>query len=142
MVRVNKLKRPNGYWYVRYWIGGQVTDESTRTKSESTAEQHRLRREMEINAGIQPIRHGNVADLVERYLEVMPPQTSAAHRGEAKRILRGFLRICGLKRKDGACRLQSGKLTPELVDRFIARRQQYQLHDGSCENRLGRKVVR
>ena len=44
MIQVSKLTKPNGYWYVRYWVGGHAVDESTRTKSESAAEQYRLRR--------------------------------------------------------------------------------------------------
>jgi len=27
MVRVSKFRRPNGYWYVRYWIGSDPVDE-------------------------------------------------------------------------------------------------------------------
>ncbi|MDM8006006.1 MAG: hypothetical protein QUV05_07650 [Phycisphaerae bacterium] len=60
MIRVSKFRRPNGYWYVRYWSGAQPLDESARTKSESQAETYRLRREIEINAGKledPPIKH-------------------------------------------------------------------------------------
>jgi hypothetical protein len=53
MIRVSKFRRPNGYWYVRYWTGAQPLDESARTKSETQAETYRLRREIEINAGIR-----------------------------------------------------------------------------------------
>jgi hypothetical protein len=54
MIRVAKYKRPNGYWYVRYFLAGQRCDESTKTTSESGAESYRLRREIEINAGRAP----------------------------------------------------------------------------------------
>lgn len=142
MIRVSKFRRPNGYWYVRYWSGAQPLDESARTKSETQAETYRLRREIEINAGIQPLRHGDVTELIDQYLGAMPPKTSDSHRGEALRILNALLRICGTKRRDGSVKLQTGQLTPELVDRFIVRRQRYQLYDGTRKSTLGRRVVR
>ena len=87
MIRVSKFRRPNGHWYVRYWRGAQPLDESARTKSETQAETYRLRREIETHAGIQPLRHGDVAELIGQYLDARPPQTSDSHRGEALRIL-------------------------------------------------------
>ncbi len=46
MIRVSKLKRSNGYWYVRYWLSGQAIDESARTKSESAAETYHHERSL------------------------------------------------------------------------------------------------
>ena len=75
MVRVTKFKRKsNGYWYVRYWIAGRPVDESIRSRSEPTAESYRLKREIEINAGIQPVRHAALAHLLTEYLGALPPQ--------------------------------------------------------------------
>lgn len=142
MIRVAKYKRPNGYWYVRYFLAGQRCDESTKTTSDGAAESCWIRRELEINAGIQPVQHGDVRDLIARYLDAMPPKTSPAHRGEAERILNGFLRICGRKRPDGSHSLKTGQLSPEVVDRFIARRQTTKLHDGSRLSKRGWKIVR
>jgi hypothetical protein len=84
MVRLSKIRRSNGYWYVRYWLGGQAVDESARTKSESTAERYRVRREMEINAGIQPLKHAEMGALIERYLNLFPPGGTAKHCHEVK----------------------------------------------------------
>jgi hypothetical protein len=120
MIRVSKFRRPNGYWYVRYWSGAQPLDESAHTKSETQAETYRLRREIEINAGIQTLRHGDVAELIDQCLDATPPQTSDSHRGEALRILKAFLRICGTKRRDGSLKLQTGQLTPEVVDMSVS----------------------
>lgn len=142
MVRVTKFRRSNGVWYVRYAMGGERAAESARTRSESVAESYRIRREMEINAGIQPVRHGDVGDLIGCYLEAMPPKTSPAHRGEAERILKGFLQICGRKRAEDIYVLKTGQLSPETVDRFIARRPKEQLHDGSKRSKIGRRVSR
>ena len=91
MIRIAKFKRTNGYWYVRYWSGGRRVDEAARTKSESVAETCRIRREMEINAGIQPVKHGDVGELINRYFAALPPKTSDSHRHEASRILNGFV---------------------------------------------------
>lgn len=142
MIRVSKLTRPNGYWYVRYWVGGQAVDESTRTKSESAAEQHRLRREMEINAGIQPLKLAEVGDLIQRYLGAFPPHITAKHRHEVNRVLRIFVHVYGRRSRNGKSRLQTQQLTPEMIDRYIAQRQTYQLHDGSNRSRIGRRIVR
>jgi integrase len=142
MVRVSKFRRPNGYWYVRYWIGSDPVDESARTKSETEAERYRVRRDVEINAGIQPIKHSDLDSLIIRYLEALPPGTSASHRHESRRILEGFLEICGRKRRDGTYRLRSEHLSPELIDRFITRRQKTQLHSGLRIDARLRRIVR
>ena len=76
MIKVSKWKRANGVWYVRYWLNGQPNDESIRTRSESEAESHRLRREIELNAGIEPLRHEEVNELSNLYLASMPPKTT------------------------------------------------------------------
>ncbi|MDM8008225.1 MAG: hypothetical protein QUV05_18965 [Phycisphaerae bacterium] len=72
MVSVSRFRRPNGYWYVRYWMNAQVVDDSARTKSETEAERYRLRREIEIGAGIQPIRHAHIDELLPVYQESFP----------------------------------------------------------------------
>lgn len=142
MIRVAKYKRPNGYWYVRYFLAGQRCDESAKTTSDSGAESYRLRRELEINSGIQPLQHAEVWELVSRYLESMPPQTSAKHRQEVNRVLRNFLRICGRKRADGSYRLHSQQVTPEQIDRYVNRRAHARLYDGSRLDARGRQIVR
>jgi hypothetical protein len=68
MIRVSKFKRSNGCWYLRYFLAGQLIRESAKTASEHDAETCRIRRELEMNAGIQPIRHANVDQLVKAYL--------------------------------------------------------------------------
>jgi len=60
MIKVSKWKRANGYWYVRYWLNGQPMDESAKTKAESEAESYQLRREIELNCGIEPLCHEEV----------------------------------------------------------------------------------
>lgn len=142
MIRVSKFQRQNSHWYVRYWMGGRPIDESARTRSEVGAETYRIRREMEINAGIQPIRHADLVDLTGRYIESLPPDTSDTHRREARRILDGFIRICGRKRADGSFHLRSEQLSPGVVDRFILKRQQTNLHLGEQRDSRGRRVVR
>jgi hypothetical protein len=72
MVSVSRFRRPNGYWYVRFWINAQVVDDSARTKSETEAERYLLRREIEIGAGIQPIRHAHIDELLPVYQESFP----------------------------------------------------------------------
>ena len=108
MIRVMKFKRTNGVWYVRYAVDARRVAESTKTRSESASETYRLRREMEINAGIQPVSHGELGDLIERYLAAMPPVTSKSHRTEARRSLTRFLRVCGRRRSNGSDGLRSG----------------------------------
>lgn len=142
MVRVTTFRRPSGHWYVRYWIGGKPVDESARTKSESAAERYRIRRELEINAGIQPLKHAEMRNLVARYQGVFPPGVSTSHRHEARRILDGFLRICGRKRRDGSHRLRTEQVCPELIDQYIVRRQSMQLHHGDQLDSQGRRIVR
>jgi len=142
MVRVSKLRRKNGYWHLRFWMNGRSLDESARTQSEAVAETARIRREMEINAGIQPIQHGDAAELIGRYLDSLPPGTSKSHKHEARRILNGFLRICGRPRRDGSHNLQTHQITPAMIDRFIARRKTERIHDGRATDSRGRKVVR
>jgi len=111
MISVAKFQRcSNKYWYVRYWIGGQRVDESARTKSESVAESYRIRREMEINAGIYPIRHAQVKAVIPAYAAAFPPQVSAKHRHEVSRALKNFLQICGRKRADGSYGLQTQQM--------------------------------
>ncbi len=95
MIRASRWKRPNGYWYVRYWVNGGKVDELVRTRSESAAVAHRVRREIELNAGYKPIRHADLGDLVEAYLTSMPPKTTADHKRVARRVLITFLRLCG-----------------------------------------------
>ena len=75
MVRVSKFRRRSGYWYVRYWLGGRRVDEAARTKTESAAETYRIRREMEVNAGIQPLKHEGASTLIDRYIAALPPGT-------------------------------------------------------------------
>ena len=60
MTRVSKFRRSSGYWYVRYWLASQPVDESARTKSETTAEAYRVRREIEINVGVEPLKHADI----------------------------------------------------------------------------------
>lgn len=79
-IHIAKSGRSNGYGSVRDWIDGRAVDESAHTRNESAAESQRLKREIEINAGIQPIRHADVGELVETYREAMPPRTSALQR--------------------------------------------------------------
>ena len=147
MVRVTKFRRPSGHWYVRFWINGQPTDESVRTKSEHIAETYRIRREMEINAGIQPLKHAEVGSLVVKYLKALPPKTSKSHLHTAQRMLEGFLKICGRKRRDGSSRLQTERINPELIDKYISQRQAVQLYNGeeqvcwSGDLCAGRRVV-
>ncbi len=108
MIRVTRFKRKvGGNWYVRYWVDGRLVDESARTKNETEAIRVQARREVELNAGIQPIKHGDIGDLIERYLASLPPKTSKSHHHEAGRILNGFVRICGRKRRDDTFRLSS-----------------------------------
>jgi integrase len=142
MVRVSKFRRANGNWYVRYWMGGNPVDESARTKCESAAERYRIRREIEINAGIQPLKHAEVSQLVGPYLESLPPKTSASHRREARRVLESFLTICGRKRRNGSSRLRTEQLSPATIDRYVGRRQGTQLHAGERVDTLGRRIVR
>jgi len=143
MIRVTKFKRKTGgYWYVRYWLSGRPVDESTRSKSESAAESYRLKRELEINAGIQPIRHADVGRLIEEYLGSRPRHGSKKHLREMRRILDGLLEVCGRKRKDGTGRLQTQQLSPALIDRYINRRQEVQLHRGERKDVRGRRIVR
>ena len=143
MVRVSKFRRrSNGYWYIRYWIGSTPVDESAKTKSESAAETCRIRREVELNAGIQPVKYADMADLILRYLDSFPPATSADHRHEAKRVLDGFMEISGRKSRGGKMSLRTERLTPELIDRYINRRQGIQLHGGQRKDSRGRKIVR
>ncbi len=142
MIRVSKFRRPGGRWYVRYWVCGKPVDESARTKSEAIAERYRLRRDMEINAGIQPIKHAEMGQLIVRFLDSLPPGISDSHRHEATRILHGFLRICGRKRRRVGFQLRTEQLSPELVDRYINRRQSVDLHQGERLDSLGRRIVR
>ncbi len=86
MVKVSKFRRKNGNWYLRYWIAGRPVDESARAKSEASAETFRIKRELEINAGIQPLRHAQLGDLIGPYLDGLPPKSSESHRHEARRI--------------------------------------------------------
>ena len=142
MIRVSKFQRPSGYWYVRYWLDGTLVDESTRTKRESEAESFKARREVEINAGIQPIKHSDVNDLILKYTESKPRGTSASHLNEVTRILEGFLRVCGRKRRDGTHRLQTQQITPDLMNRYIKKRQGCDLHQGERQDARGRRIVR
>ena len=73
VIHVAKFRRSNRYWYVRYWIDGRAVDESAHTHNESAAESLRRRREIEINAGIQPLRHADLGSLIDQYLELLPP---------------------------------------------------------------------
>ena len=77
MIRVSKFQRQNSHWYVRYWMGGRPVDESARTTSEAGAETYRIRREMEINAGIQPIKHVDLSDLTSSYIESLVDRWAA-----------------------------------------------------------------
>jgi hypothetical protein len=88
MIRVSKRMRANGYWYVRFWANGRVVDESAKTKRESQAESYRLRREFEINAGVEPLRHADMNDPIDLYLDGLPPKTSEHHRSVAIRTPR------------------------------------------------------
>ncbi len=141
MVRVSKFKRKNGNWYVRYWVAGRPVDESARATSEAAAESFRIKRELEINAGIQPLRHAQLSDLIASYLDSFPPGSSASHRHEAGRILTGFLQVCGRKGRNGQL-LQTHQLSPALIDRFITLRQSAKLHDGDRRDTRGRRIVR
>ncbi len=142
MIRVTKFQRRNGYWYVRHWLAGQALDESTRTKSEPAAETYRLRRELEINAGIQPLRHAEIGQLIERCLEYSTPRTSEKHCHEVRRVLNGFLQLSGRRRKDGTYRLRTEQLTPETIDRYIKLRVEVHLHDGERFDSRGRRIIR
>lgn len=142
MVRVTRFKRKNGVWYVRYWLSGRPVDESTRTKSEAAAESIRVRRELEINAGIEPLSHANVGGLIPKYLAALPPGTSEKHRHEASRVLRVFVQLCGRKRRDGSHSLQTQQVTPETLDAFVRRRAQTQVYTGDERDRRGRRIVR
>lgn len=142
MIRVSKFKRQsNAYWYIRYWIGGRPVDESARTHSEAAAESHRIRREIEINAGIQPLRHAKLAEVISVYMESFPPQTSRKHQHEVGRVLQGLLRLCGRRHADGSYHLQTQQLVPELIDRYVRRRLQIRLYDGENRDRKGRRIV-
>jgi len=143
MDRVGKFKRgSNGYWYTRYRIGGRPIDESARTQDEALAEHLRLRREIEINAGIQPLQHAEMDELVRLYLECLPPQTSKKHRHEVHRTLQGFLQLCGRKRADGTHWLQTQQVTPAVVDYYIRRRAATSLHQGDDRDMRGWRIVR
>lgn len=142
MIRVSKFRRPQGYWYVRYWIAGRAVDESARTQSETAAETCRIKREFEINAGIQSIKYANLEDLLERYLATLPPNTSLTHRHETGRIIGSFLRICGRRCPNGTYHLRSEQMTPEVIDRYILKRQGIRLHVGERRDKRGRRVVR
>jgi len=142
MIRVTKFQRPNGYWYVRYWLSAKPIDESTRTKAEAPAEALRVRREIELNAGIQPIQYADVSDLVDPYLESMPPKTSEKHKAFSRRVLTTFLQLCGRKGRSGRNSLATQQLTPEIIDRWIQRRASMRPHDGARKDRRGRKIVR
>ena len=93
MIRISKFQRPQGYWYVRYWLGGRPIDESARTKSESAAEAYRVRREIEIDTGIEPIRHADVSELMHEYVSSLAPTASERHRHEVRRVLTTFTRF-------------------------------------------------
>lgn len=140
MIRVSKLQR-KGHWYIRFWIGGKAIDESARTESESQAETIRIRREIELNAGIQPLQHADLRGLIEKYLGSLPPDSSESHRHESNRILLGFLQVCGRKRKEGYA-LQTHQITPELIDLFIRKRKETSLHNGDGTDSNGRRIVR
>jgi hypothetical protein len=105
MIRVSKFRRPSGHWYVRYWLAGRPVDESARTKSESVAESYRVRREIEIGSGVEPLRHAEFSELMASYLDAMSPSNTKGHRRVAKRILKTFVRLCGRKHRDGTYRL-------------------------------------
>lgn len=141
MVKVSKFRRKNGNWYLRYWIAGRPVDESARAKSEAAAESFRIKRELEINAGIQPLNHAPLTDLVASYLEFFPPGSAASHKHEAERILGGFLQVCGRKGRNGH-HLQTHQVTPALIDRFITSRQSAKLHAGDRQDSRGRRIVR
>ncbi len=141
MIRVTKFQRSNGYWYVRYWLAAKPLDESTRTKAEAPAEAHRVRREIELNAGIQPIQYADVGNLVDPYLESMPPKTSETHKAFSRRVLMTFLQLCGRKGRSRYS-LATQQITPETIDRWIHRRATMQPHDGTMRDRRGRKIVR
>lgn len=93
MIRVSKFRRPSGYWYVRYWLAGRPVDESARTTTESAAEAYRVRREIEINTGFEPIRHAASEQLIGLYL-----QRRAAVRRPAERVVRSRGRGPGVVR--------------------------------------------
>lgn len=115
MIRVSKWKRPNGYWYVRYWVDDRKIDESARTKSETTAEAYCVRREIEISTGFGPINHADTGELIPVYLESMPPKTTRKHKHEVRRVLSCLLRLCGRKQRSGRYRLQTQQVSPELI---------------------------
>ena len=142
MTRVSKFRRASGYWYVRYWLDGRPVDESARTKTESAAETYRIRREIEINAGIEPVKHADVGKLIPVYLDSMPPKTTVNHRRAAERILRGFVELAGRKRRDGSYRLQTQQVNPQIIDRFVRRRIGPDVFDGSRRDSRGRRIVR
>lgn len=142
MVRVSKFRRPSGYWYVRYWVAGRPVDEAARTQSEQLAESYRLKREMEVNAGIQPLRHAQLRDLVRQYMDALPPGTSSSHRREAERILEGFLQVSGRRSRAGGPRLSTDQVSPALIDRFLNRRREVRMHEGEQRDASGRRIVR
>lgn len=77
MIRVSRFKRGvGGCPYVRYRVGGRVVDESTKTRDEVAAERLRTKRQIEINARIQPVKYADVGDLIDRYRAALPPGTS------------------------------------------------------------------
>jgi integrase len=57
-------------------------------------------------------------------------------------VLSVFLQICGRKKRDGTYHLPTEKLAPDLIDRFIGRRQSFRMYDGQTQDRNGRKIVR
>jgi len=142
MIKVSKWKRANGYWYVRYWLNGQPMDESAKTRTESKAESHRLRREIELNAGIEPLRHEEVNKLSKQYLASMPPKTTPSHSRVAERVLKTFIRLCGRKLRNGSYRLQSQQINPEMIDRFVRLRTDSNVFKGEERDSRGRRVVR
>ena len=82
-------------WAAIYFLGSHRSDESAKTTSETVAETCRIRREFEINVGIQPIQQAQVGKLASLYIDSLPPQTSHKHRHEVARVLKGLLRLCG-----------------------------------------------
>lgn len=142
MIRISKFQRPNSRWYIRYWLAGRPVDESAKTESESAAEAYRIRREIEIGSGIETMRHAEIGDLTDFYIDAMPPGTSPEHTHEARRVLATFVRLCGRKRRDGSHRLQTQQISPETIDRFIHRRLDTPVFDGSQRDVRGQKIVR
>ena len=111
MIRVSKFRRrSNGYWYLRYSLSGRLVDESTRTRGEPPAEAMRIRREIEINSGFEPVKHADVGDLIAAYLDSMPPKTTASHRRVARRAVVTFLQLCGRKGRNGAYHIRYSQI--------------------------------